>query len=339
MPVRILITGATGFVGGYLAEECQRRYPGAALFGLGHQIATAGERHAREQGSSPASVGITTVEADITDAQQVRQVAAEVRPDLIFHLAGQASVATSWSDPASTLAVNAGGAVNLFEALRAENLAPRVVLAGSSEQYGSMSAAENPISENTLFRPTNPYAVSKAAQDLYGYQYAIARQLPILRARSFNSFGPRQSTAFVVANFARQIALIEAGTVEPVLLVGNLTPQRDFLPVQDTVRAYLAIAERGRACEAYNIGSGQGREIKAVLQALVRLARVDITIRQDATRYRPVDVPVLVADTTKLRRETGWEPTCDFATALEATLDYWRHEVQSESGGPQQTEG
>jgi GDP-4-dehydro-6-deoxy-D-mannose reductase len=339
MPLRILITGATGFVGGYLAAECQRRYPGATLIGLGHQIAPVGGTQQREQGSGPAPVGISTVEADITDARQVRQVVAEIRPDLIFHLAGQASVAASWSDPARTLAVNAGGAVHLFEALRAEKLAPRVVLAGSSEQYGGVSSAENPIAEDALFRPANPYAVSKAAQDLYGYQYAMACQLPILRARSFNSFGPRQGTSFVVANFARQIALIETGTVEPVLRVGNLTPQRDFLPVQDTVRAYWAIAERGRAGEAYNIGSGQGREIEAVLHALVRLARVDITIRQDTARFRPVDVPVLVADTTKLRRETGWEPTCDFAATLEATLDYWRHVVQSEPALAEQTEG
>lgn len=325
MPGRILITGASGFVGRWLTEACLDAYPDAALFGLSHPLA-AGHYH-----TLPPTVGgaMTLIEADITDAEQVRAAVAQARPELVFHLAGQASVAASWADPAHTLAVNAGGAVRLFEALRAESLiTTRVVLAGSGEQYGNVSAEENPIGEETPFRPVTPYAVSKAAQDLYGYQCGIAWGLPVLRARSFNAFGPRDSGAFVIGDFARQIARIEAGAAEPVLHVGNLAARRDFLPVQDVAAAYLALAERGRPGEAYNIGSGQGRSIEELLHALVALARVEIAVRPDPARFRPVDIPLLVADIAKLRRETGWEPVHDFAQTLEETLEYWRQVVR-----------
>ena len=320
---RILITGASGFVGGWLAEACRRAYPQAALYGLGHPLA-AGDH----QASDPV-VSLKAIEADITDAEQVREAVAQAQPGLVFHLAGQASVAASWADPARTLAVNAGGAVQLFEALRAEGLlSTRVVLAGSGEQYGNVAEGENPIGEERPFRPATPYAVSKAAQDLYGYQYGAAWHMPVLRARSFNAFGPRGGSAFVIGDFARQIARIEAGAAEPVLRVGNLAARRDFLPVQDVVAAYLALAERGRPGEAYNIGSGHGRSIEELLRALLALARVEIAVRPDPARFRPVDVPLLVADTTKLRRETGWQPRYDFTRALEETLEYWRRAVR-----------
>src|SRR6266568_1235578 len=156
-------------------------------------------------------------------------------------LAAQSSVAASWNDPLSTLQVNAGGAIHLLEALRAERLSPRVLLVGSGEQYGLVKPEENPINEDSLPRPINPYGVSKLAQDLYGYQYFITYGLPILRARPFNHFGLRQTATFVVADFARQIVLIEQGKVEPILSVGNLQTRRDFLPVEDVVRADLAI--------------------------------------------------------------------------------------------------
>lgn len=342
MPERILITGASGFVGEWLAEACHRAYPQAVLFGLGHPLAAEGNQPPPPPLPQPPAVPLTAIAVDITDAGQVRAAIAQARPDLVFHLAGQASVAASWADPARTLAVNAGGAVRLFEALRAEGLlTARVVLAGSGEQYGNVTERENPIGEETPFRPATPYAVSKAAQDLYGYQYGAAWHLPVLRARSFNAFGPRGGSAFVIGDFARQIARIEAGLAEPVLRVGNLAARRDFLPVQDVVAAYLALAEHGRPGEAYNIGSGRGRSIEEMLHALVALARVAIAVRPDPARFRPVDVPLLVADTTRLRRETGWQPRYDFARALEETLEYWRQVVRQsvEAGAEAGAEG
>ena len=316
IPLRILITGCTGFVGSYLVEQCRIRYPQAELFGLtGHPTL-----HTALPGMSDVRLSV----ADITQPEAVRQVVAEVKPDLVIHLAAQSSVSASWKDPSGTLRVNAGGTIHLLEALRSEQLTPRVVLVGSGEQYGMVHPEDNPIREECPFRPANPYAASKAAQDLYGYQYFVAYGLPILRARPFNHFGPRQTSTFVIANFARQIALIEAEKAEPVLSVGNLQARRDFLPVEDVVAAYLAIAEQGRPGEAYNIGSGQARSIRAMLDLLLTFARRSIQLREDPARLRPVDVPLLEADTSRLRADTNWRPAVQFESALQRTLDYWR---------------
>ena len=309
-------------MGGYLVEQCRIRYPQAELFGLtGHPTL-----HTALPGMSDVRLSV----ADITQPEVVRQVVAEVKPDLIIHLAAQSSVSASWKDPSGTLRVNAGGTIHLLEALRSEQLTPRVVLVGSGEQYGMVHPEDNPIREECPFRPANPYAASKAAQDLYGYQYFVAYGLPILRARPFNHFGPRQTSTFVIANFARQIALIEAEKAEPVLSVGNLQARRDFLPVEDVVAAYLAVAEQGRPGEAYNIGSGQARSIRAMLDLLLTFARRSIQLREDPARLRPVDVPLLEADTSRLRADTNWRPAVQFELALQRTLDYWRTVVTSD---------
>ena len=183
IPSRILITGYSGFVGRYLVEQCRIRYPGAEIFGLCKQIPS----------SSATSVmrDVTPLVGDITQQELVHQAVLKAEPDLVFHLAAQPSVVASWSDPEQTLRVNAGGVLHLLEALRTEGFFPRIILVGSGEQYGKVKIDENPLREECLFRPVNPYAVSKAAQDLYGYQYFVAYGLPILRARPFNHFGPR----------------------------------------------------------------------------------------------------------------------------------------------------
>lgn len=322
IPSRILITGCTGFVGGYLAEQCRIRYPRAELFGL--------SGNSMLHTATPGMSDVKLLVADITQPEAIRQVVAQAQPDLVIHLAAQSSVSASWKDPFETLKVNAGGTIHLLEALRTEQLTPRIVLVGSGEQYGMVRPDDNPIREECPFRPANPYAASKAAQDLYGYQYFVAYGLPILRARPFNHFGPRQTATFVVANFARQIAMIEAEKAEPVLSVGNLQARRDFLPVEDVVAAYLAIAEQGQPGEAYNIGSGQARSIRAILDLLLTFAGTPIQLREDPARLRPVDVPLLEADTSHLRADTNWKPAMQFEFALKRTLDYWRAVVNSE---------
>ena len=340
---RILVTGYKGFVAPHLATACAQRYPDAQLFGLVHRasqpplaslqatLAQLTQGTADAQGGQTPLPAVAELEGDITDGARLRQVLREVRPDLIFHLAAVSSVAASWADPANMLRVNAGGFIQLVEALRVEQReAPtaRVVVIGSGEQYGLVRPEENPVSEETLPRPANPYAVSKVAQDLYAFQYHRAYGLDLVRVRAFNHFGPGQSPDFVLASFARQIAQMEAGQVAPTLLVGNLSSQRDFLPVSDVARAYVALAERGRAGEAYNVGSGVARSIESLLQALLGLARVTVDVRVDPARMRPVDVPVICADTSKLRRDTGWLPSAPLEDTLRATLDYWRAVVQ-----------
>ncbi len=331
---RILITGYKGFVAPHLAAACAQRYPAARLFGLVHRASQPPLAHLQAtlaqgaSGAQPMPPQVTELEGDITDGARLRQILHEVRPDLIFHLAAVSSVAASWADPAHLLRVNAGGFIQLIEALRVEAPTARVIVIGSGEQYGLVRPEENPVSEETLPRPANPYAVSKVAQDLYAFQYHRAYGLDLVRVRAFNHFGPGQSPDFVLASFARQIAQMEAGQVDPTLLVGNLSSQRDFLPVGDVARAYVALAGRGRAGEAYNVGSGVARSIESLLQTLVGMARVTVETRVDPARMRPVDVPVLCADTTKLRRDTGWLPSATLEDTLRATLDYWRAVVQ-----------
>lgn len=323
-PNRILITGYSGFVGRYLAPLCHARYPEAALFGMSHEI-PRGERGAPY---------LTVLDGDIRDREQVRQILARARPDWIIHLAGQASVAESWKHPDVTLAINAGGAVNLLEEVHVAGLRPRIVLVGSAEEYGAVAPGDNPVSEQQQLLPVNPYAVSKAAQDLFGYQYYASYGLPIMRVRAFNHFGPFQPPAFAIASFARQIALIEDGRMEPIVRVGNLTAQRDFLSVRDVVQAYIAIAASGRAGEAYNVGSGTPTAVEKILELLVAQATVPITVRVDADLFRPVDVPVVYADTSRLRHDTGWQPAVSLLDALAETLNYWRQQIRSEPPTP-----
>jgi GDP-4-dehydro-6-deoxy-D-mannose reductase len=319
MPSRILITGVTGFVGSYLVQRCLTHYPQAELYGLCNRK--------MPQTALPVMKQVRPLQADITQPQEVRQAVAQSRPDLIFHLAAQSSVVASWANPMQTLQINAIGTLHLLEALRSEQLTPRVLLVGSGEQYGLVPPQENPIHENCPLRPVNPYAISKATQDLYGYQYFVAYGLPILRTRSFNHFGPRQADTFVVASFARRIALIETGKAEPVLQVGNLQAQRDFLPVEDVVAAYLAIAERGQPGEVYNVGSGKTRSIREILDHLLALTDTSIDVSEDAARLRPLDMPILTADISRLHNHTGWKPLMCFELALKETLDYWRYVV------------
>lgn len=315
-PSRILITGVSGFVGGYLVEECRTLFPGAKLFGLC--------RHSLTYIPEQITSYVTILTADITHTEDMGKAVKQTRPDLIFHLAAQSSVATSWNDPLSTLEINTGGTIQLLEALRAEHISPRVVLVGSGEQYGLVKPEENPVNEESFPRPINSYGASKLAQDLYGYQYFIAYGMSILRTRPFNHFGPRQSSKFVVADFARQIALIELAKAEPVISVGNLQARRDFLPVEDVVRAYLAIAQQGNPGEAYNIGSGRGYSIGEILEVLLTCSTVSIQVREDPARLRPFDVPLLVADISHICKDTGWKPIHEIASALERTLEYWR---------------
>ena len=314
-----MITGIAGFVGSYLVEQCRTCYPRANIFGLYNRK--------RPQPATNAMEHVTALQADITRAEDVRRAVTEARPDLMFHLAAQSSVAASWSDPAQTLQVNAGGTLALLEVARLAQPTARIVLVGSGEQYGVVQPHENPISEDHPLRPINPYAVSKVTQDLYGYQYFVAYGLPVVRVRAFNHFGPRQSDTFVLPNFARQIALIEAGKAEPVVQVGNLEAKRDFLPVEDVVAAYLAVAQHGQAGEVYNVGSGKARSIAEILDLLLTFARVPIRVCQDAARMRPVDIPLLEADISRIQAHTGWKPTIPFESALKATLNYWRSVV------------
>ena len=184
-----------------------------------------------------------------------------------------------------------------------------------------------PIGEETEIRPVNPYAVSKVACDFLGLQYFLSYKLPIVRVRPFNHIGPRQSPSFVVAAFAKKIAEIEKNKIPPVIKVGNLSPKRDFTDVRDTVWGYQLLIEKGEPGEVYNIGSGRSYEIKYILDTLLSFSDKKITIETDSALMRPVDVPELVCDNSKIKKVTGWEPKIPIEQTLRETLDYWRNQA------------
>jgi GDP-4-dehydro-6-deoxy-D-mannose reductase len=314
---RILITGITGFAGSHLADYVLAEKPGVELFGTYRW-------RSRRENIEHLEGRIRLIEADFGDMASLRRALEQSRPDAIFHLAAQSFVPTSWSAPAETFHVNATGQIHLFEAIRSLGIDPVVQIACSSEEYGLVLPEETPIKESNPLRPLSPYAVSKVAQDMLGYQYFRSYGLRSVRTRGFNHEGPRRGEVFVMSNFAKQIAAIEAGVQKPVIRVGNLDAIRDFTDVRDMVRAYWLAAERGEPGEVYNIASGEGITIRAMLDRLVAHSTVVVSVEPDPARMRPSDVQVLLGDASKFRAATGWRPEIPLDKTLVDSLDYWR---------------
>ncbi len=320
--MRVLITGITGFVGSYMAEHALAQ--GAQVIGASRwRSATENIAHLRER--------ITLVEADLRDPSSARALLEAARPEAVVHLAAQSFVGVSWTAPAETLATNVLGQVNLLEAIRGLGLAPRILVAGSSDEYGLVHESELPIRETNPLRPLSPYAVSKVAQDLMGYQYWRSYGLPIVRTRAFGHEGPRRGDVFVTSNVARQVAEIEAGRREPVVAVGDLKPRRDYSDVRDIVRGYWALLTAGEAGEVYNLCSGRSWAIGEVVDFLLRASRVKgIEVQTDPARFRPSDVMVLEGDPAKIEQATGWRVEIPFERTLTELLDYWRARVRAQ---------
>jgi GDP-4-dehydro-6-deoxy-D-mannose reductase len=254
----------------------------------------------------------------------LKKCLTEVQPDRIFHLAAQSFVPASWKYPAETFAINATGQINLFEAILSLGISPKIQIAGSSEEYGLVNSNEVPMKETNPLRPLSPYAVSKVAQDLLGWQYFKSYGLKVVRTRGFNHTGPRRGEVFICSNFAKQIIEIEKKKRKPIIYVGNLEAKRDFTDVRDMVRAYWLSLEKGEEGEVYNLGTGKTYSIKEVLDMLLTLSKVDVKIEMDPDRLRPSDVPVLLSDSSKFKKLTGWEPRIPFIQSLQDLLDYWR---------------
>ncbi len=315
--MHILITGATGFVGGYLRQQIQAhagwQFTGTTFPDLPLDSANPRERF---------------LYLDLRQADSVHALLADERPDAIIHLAAQSHVPTAYQDPWGTLENNIRGQVNLLEACVALKLKPRFLVIGSGEEYGRDTPDAMPLREEHPLRPENPYSVSKVAQDVLGYQYFISYGIPVIRLRPFNHIGPGQSPKFVLPAFAQQVARIEAGQQEPVLRVGNLSPARDFTDVRDVTRAYILALLHGEAGEVYNVCSGTGRTVQSIVNRLLELAHVPISVEIDPDRYRPADVPVIFGSAEKLRQITNWEPEIPFECTIRDVLEEWRRRVQ-----------
>lgn len=318
--MRVLITGITGFAGSHLAEYTLADQPEVEVFGIVRwRSRMENVLHFRDK--------VELIEADVKDMVSLQSCLAHIKPDRIFHLAAQSFVPTSWKCPAETFATNAIGQINLFEAALSLKLSPRIQVAGSSEEYGQVYPDEIPMKETNPLRPLSPYAVSKVAQDMLGWQYFRSYGLPIVRTRGFNHTGPRRGDVFVTSSFAKQIAEVEKGKRKPVIYVGNLEAKRDFTDVRDIVRAYWLSLEKGEPGEVYNIGSGRSYSVREVLDTLLSLSKVKVKVEVDAKRLRPSDVPILLSDCTKFRKLTGWEPRIPFQQTMGDLLEYWRQRV------------
>ena len=314
--MKCLITGITGFAGSHLAEY---------LLGRGDcEVHGILRWRARTEHIEAIRDRVHLHACDIRDQTAMHDVIRDVRPDRVYHLAAQSYVPMSWVAPAETLTTNILGQSNLFEAVRAVGCDTRIQLAGSSEEYGMVLPEEAPIKETNPLRPLSPYAVSKVAQDMLGYQYWMSWKVDCVRTRGFNHEGPRRGPVFVASDFAKQIADIEKGRKPPVLHVGNLEAKRDFTDVRDMVRGYWLALEKCEPGEVYNLCSGKAYSIQEVLDLLLGMTKQKIEVRQDRLRLRPSDVPVLLGDRTKFTKATGWEPAIPFEQTLRDMLDFWR---------------
>lgn len=304
--MKALITGSQGFVGRYLRQELEQN--GYDVTGLDIQ---AGEK---------------TVQADLLDAEQIKTVVARCEPDIVIHLAGQANVAQSWKIPQRTMEINLVGAINLMEAVRAYNPAVRMVLVGSSDQYGNLGEMGKLASESLVMKPQTPYAVSKLAQEEMAGIYVRAYGMNICMTRSFNHGGAGQREGFLIPDFAAGIARVEKGLTDK-LMVGDLSAKRDFTHVRDVVRAYRLIAEKGHPGEVYNVGSGIAHSVQEILDGICAMANCEIPVEQDPSKMRPSDIPVICCDHKKLTEHTGWEPLYNLDKILQETLEEWRNKL------------
>ncbi len=316
----IIISGGSGFAGRHLAArlipEC---------------------RHVHlmdKMGSLPASLSqfkekITVHQVDLTAPRGLAQMLEEIRPQEIYHLAGIANVKHSWDGEAVTFQVNVIGAVNLVSAIGHANLNTRLLIVGSGEVYGDVSAENQPIEESCSVSPRSPYAASKVCQEVAVRQMSRHIQGKVVYVRPFNHIGPAQNPSFVASDFARQVARIEQNLQPPVIRVGNLSARRDFTDVRDTVDAYVCALRDGGDQTIYNVSSGRSLPIQYLLDYFLSLSSKSIEVVVDPDKFRPADVAMLCGSFKRLHRDTGWQPGRAIDETLSGVLNYWRQQTQS----------
>ncbi|MFH1966911.1 MAG: GDP-mannose 4,6-dehydratase [Patescibacteria group bacterium] len=314
MKQKVLITGGTGFVGNHLTELLLK--------------STELEIHATSFGSQISQVNLPASQVrqiDLTDFLATKQLLTQLQPDQIYHLAAITTASNSFAHASKILLNNVELQLNFFQVLTELKSQARILVVGSADEYGLSQPGELPITEEHPLRPINPYAVSKIAQDMLAYAYGQAQKLDVIRARPFNHIGPGQVGDFAVSAFAKQIALIEVGK-QNELLVGNLKAKRDFSDVEDVVKAYQLLMSKGEPGQVYNIGSGQSVSMEWILNELIALAKVKIEVREDPARLRSSDTPEMVADISKIT-ELGFKIQVPLKQSLARVLDYWRKQV------------
>lgn len=325
---KVLITGITGFVGSHLADYILAEFPNVQILGLVRWFSPRENiKHILNK--------IKLCYGDLLDLPSLKRILREHNPDVIFHLAAQSYVDFSFIAPIVTLETNIIGTGNLLEAVKELKLSsgydPIVHICSSSEVYGQVKEDEIPIKEDNPFRPASPYAVSKVGEDMLGFQYWLSWKIKTIRTRMFTHTGPRRGEVFVVSNFAKQIAAIEAGLKSPVIKVGNLKSVRTFLDVRDAVKVYWLLVNKCPPGEVYNIGGVETMTVGEMLNKLLKLSTVkNIAVKVDPARLRPSDVTLQIPCMDKFVKATGWKPEIKFKKTLEDTLDYWRDYFKKE---------
>lgn len=314
--MRVLITGMSGFAGRHLTDLLLKATHWTLI---GVSRTTPGDR---------PSPRVFWWRVDLRDPDATTRLLRYERPDIIIHLAAQSHVPTAWKQPWETFEANVRAQLNLFEGAIAAKLSPRFLIVSSNEVYGRPASERDlPFREERPLQPTNPYAVSKATQELMALQYHISHGYDVVIARPFNHFGPGQDTRFVASDFARQIVEIELGKREPVMHLGNMQAQRDFTDVRDIVQAYLALIQRADGGRAYNVCSGTPRSIQSLLDTMLSMTAARVEQRSDPARFRVADTPVSYGDPARIREATGWEPCIPFEQTIADLLNYWRERL------------
>jgi GDP-4-dehydro-6-deoxy-D-mannose reductase len=304
-----LITGADGFIGSYMVKFLQAKGWNV----VGSYLS---------QRAFPNLPNVRFTQCDLRNGQRVTQVINEAQPTHIFHFGAQSLPALSWSDPVETFESNIMGSMYLFEAVRHLKRLPVVVSACSSAEYGHVPPAAIPVTEAQPLHPLHPYGISKVCLDLIARQYFLDYKIPAVNVRLFNTTGPGK-TSDAPSDFVRQLARIKKGLQPPVIEVGNLTPQRAFLDVSDTVRGFYLAATKGKRGEAYNLCATQTHEIGTLLRKAIKLSGMNVEIRPVARLMRPSDEKIIFGSTQKMRKDTGWKPLKSIDETLSAMLEYW----------------
>lgn len=321
---KVLITGITGFAGSHLMDYI--------LNNTDYEVYGIKRMNSNLRNIHHALDRITLYDADLLDENSLISVLKKVSPDQIYHLGALSWVTPSWDMPAVYMQTNAIGTINLFEAMRLTGCKARVLTSATPEEFGDVPADLIPITEETRIKPINPYAASKAAQDMVCITYQASYNMDIVRTRAFNHEGPRRYIHGAIASFAYQIAKIERGMQEPVIKVGNLSATRNFTDIRDTVRAYYLAMEHGVSGELYIIGTDQIYTMKEVLDMLIKHSTMadKISIEVDPARVRPTELMTFIGDYSKFHKLTGWERKFDLSETLQTVLDYWREFIDKE---------
>jgi len=318
--MKILITGITGFVGSHLAEYILNLNEGHEVYGMCRW---------RSPKDNLAKIynKITMVEGDLGDLSGLLRHFKTINPDVIFHLAAQSYVLSSFNTPIQTLWTNVIGTANLLEAVRLNGIDPVIHICSSSEVYGQVTEQEVPIRESCPFRPASPYAVSKVGEDMVAFQYWVSYKIRTIRTRMFTHTGPRRGDVFAMSFFAKQVAAGELGLSEPVIRVGNLNSVRTFCDVRDAVKAYWILVNKCKPGEVYNIGGNRTLTIGRALEILLSFSQKKFEVRVDPQLLRPSDVTLQIPCIDKFRDETGWEPEIPLEKTLQDILECWKEEL------------